>query len=241
MEVRRREMAGATEMTEAVSRNAATIQGAHSRRWTEIHFSYQPTFESDYRAVRELYARRWGMGLEFLFMCAAVVVFALIVVFAAVLLGERGWLAVAKEGMSWWLLPGILAAILPTIQAGQVLLRRWSHPSCCEKLTFSINSREISVKGQTIQKSSYPTAGENLLSGVSTWNQPKESKSIYVPDVDKFPGHIACSSSSVSEIVVPILDSTGKVLGVLDVDSERYDVLDETDVFYLEKVCELIG
>jgi len=69
----------------------------------------------------------------------------------------------------------------------------------------------------------------------------KESKSIYVPDVDKFPGHIACSSSSVSEIVVPILDSTGKVLGVLDVDSERYDVLDETDVFYLEKVCELIG
>jgi len=69
----------------------------------------------------------------------------------------------------------------------------------------------------------------------------KESKSIYVPDVNKFPGHIACSSSSVSEIVVPILDSTGKVLGVLDVDSERYDVLDETDVFYLEKVCELIG
>jgi hypothetical protein len=151
VEVRPREMAGATEMTEAVSRNAATIQGAHSRRWTEIHFSYQPTFESDYRAVRELYARRWGMGLEFLFMCAAVVVFALIVVFAAVLLGERGWLAVAKEGMSWWLLPGILAAILPTIQAAQVLLRRWSHPSCCEKLTFSINSREISVKGQTIR------------------------------------------------------------------------------------------
>ena len=69
----------------------------------------------------------------------------------------------------------------------------------------------------------------------------KESKSIYVPDVNKFPGHIACSSSSVSEIVVPILDSTGKVLGVLDVDSERYDVLDQTDVLYLEKVCKLVG
>jgi len=69
----------------------------------------------------------------------------------------------------------------------------------------------------------------------------KESKSIYVPDVDKFPGHIACSSSSVSEIVVPILDATGKVLGVLDVDSERYDVLDQTDVLYLEKVCKLVG
>ena len=72
----------------------------------------------------------------------------------------------------------------------------------------------------------------------SAW---KESKSIYVPDVDKFPGHIACSSSSVSEIVVPILDATGKVLGVLDVDSERYDVLDQTDVLYLEKVCKLVG
>jgi GAF domain-containing protein len=69
----------------------------------------------------------------------------------------------------------------------------------------------------------------------------KESKSIYVPDVDKFPGHIACSSSSVSEIVIPIFDTTGKVLGVLDVDSERYDVLDETDVVYLEKVCRLLA
>lgn len=68
----------------------------------------------------------------------------------------------------------------------------------------------------------------------------KEEKTQLVPDVEKFPGHIACSSASKSEIVVPIFDKEKKVVGVLDVDSERYDVLDEIDVFYLEKVAEII-
>lgn len=69
----------------------------------------------------------------------------------------------------------------------------------------------------------------------------KEQKSILVPDVNSFAGHIACSGSSVSEIVVPIYDKQQNVMGVLDVDSERYDVLDEMDVFYLEKISELIS
>lgn len=68
----------------------------------------------------------------------------------------------------------------------------------------------------------------------------KEAKSQLVPDVEKFPGHIACSSASVSEIVVPVIDKNGNVLAVLDVDSERYDVLDETDVHYLEKLAVMI-
>jgi len=68
----------------------------------------------------------------------------------------------------------------------------------------------------------------------------KEAKSLLVPDVNAFPGHIACSSSSVAEIVVPVFDKQGQVVGVLDVDSERYDVLDETDVVYLEKISKLI-
>jgi len=68
----------------------------------------------------------------------------------------------------------------------------------------------------------------------------KETRSLLVPDVEKFSGHIACSSSSVSEIVVPIFDKHGIVIGVLDVDSERYDVLDTTDVHYLEKLCKII-
>ena len=68
----------------------------------------------------------------------------------------------------------------------------------------------------------------------------KEKKSILVPDVDKFPGHIACSSASKSEIVVPLFNHENKVMGVLDVDSEYFDVLDEVDVRYLEKIVNFI-
>jgi len=71
----------------------------------------------------------------------------------------------------------------------------------------------------------------------TTW---KNASPLLVPDVEKFPGHIACSSQSVAEIVVPIFDSNNQVIGVLDVDSEKYDVLDETDLDYLEKICKLI-
>ena len=71
----------------------------------------------------------------------------------------------------------------------------------------------------------------------SAW---KESKSQLVPDVNAFKGHIACSGSSVAEIVIPIFDNQQQVVGVLDVDSERYDVLDETDVHYLEEISRLI-
>lgn len=69
----------------------------------------------------------------------------------------------------------------------------------------------------------------------------KEQKSLFVPDVNAFAGHIACSGSSVAEIVVPIVDANQTVVGVLDVDSEKYDTLDETDVHYLELICQLIS
>lgn len=68
----------------------------------------------------------------------------------------------------------------------------------------------------------------------------KEKKSQWVPDVEQFPGHIACSSLTKSEIVVPIFAENQEVIGVLDVDSEHFGVLDETDVFYLEKIAEMI-
>ena len=64
----------------------------------------------------------------------------------------------------------------------------------------------------------------------------KEKRSVLVPDVNQFPGHIACSSASVSEIVVPVFGENNEVFAVLDVDSERYDVLDEVDVEWLEKI-----
>ena len=65
------------------------------------------------------------------------------------------------------------------------------------------------------------------------------AKTIIVPDVEAFPGHIACSSSSRSEIVVP-LTKEGEVLGVLDVDSAELNEFDETDSKYLSEIIGLI-
>jgi len=66
-----------------------------------------------------------------------------------------------------------------------------------------------------------------------------EKKTLIVPDVEKFPGHIACSSLSRSEIVVPIVREN-EVLGVLDADSINLAEFDETDQQYLEEIVELI-
>ncbi len=70
----------------------------------------------------------------------------------------------------------------------------------------------------------------------TSWEQ---AKTIIVPDVEKFPGHIACSSLSKSEIVLPLFKDT-TVIGVLDVDSSSLDSFDETDKIYLERIIELI-
>ncbi len=67
----------------------------------------------------------------------------------------------------------------------------------------------------------------------------KEKQTIIVPNVDEFPGHIACSSASKSEIVVPLV-SNGKVIAVLDVDSHVLDDFDEEDKAGLEKIAILI-
>jgi L-methionine (R)-S-oxide reductase len=67
----------------------------------------------------------------------------------------------------------------------------------------------------------------------------KEAKTQLVPDVDAFPGHIACSSASKSEIVVPGFEQ-GKVWIVLDVDSDKLDDFDQEDVTYLEKLMQLL-
>lgn len=68
----------------------------------------------------------------------------------------------------------------------------------------------------------------------------EKAKTILVPDVEQFPGHIACNSSSKSEIVVPVFFGT-KVIGVLDIDSDRLNDFDVTDQEYLEQICQLIG
>lgn len=63
-----------------------------------------------------------------------------------------------------------------------------------------------------------------------------KARTLVVPDVDAFPGHIACSSLSRSEIVVPLRNAEG-VWGVLDIDSEELNSFDETDARFLEEVC----
>ncbi|MBQ1886704.1 MAG: GAF domain-containing protein [Bacteroidales bacterium] len=68
----------------------------------------------------------------------------------------------------------------------------------------------------------------------------KESKTLVVKDVEEFPGHIACSSLSRSEIVVPIFKAD-KIIGVLDIDSTETGTFDETDRDYLEKAMDILS
>ncbi len=67
----------------------------------------------------------------------------------------------------------------------------------------------------------------------------QQAHTIIVPDVDAFPGHIACSAASKSEIVLPIVFET-EVLAVLDVDSEHLNYFDDTDSKWLQKVVDLL-
>ena len=71
----------------------------------------------------------------------------------------------------------------------------------------------------------------------SAWQQ---RRTLIVPDVEQFPGHIACSSLSRSEIVVPVFSADGSdVIAVLDIDSRELATFDETDRQYLEQICQL--
>ena len=66
----------------------------------------------------------------------------------------------------------------------------------------------------------------------------KEQRTIVVPDVEQFPGHIACSSLSRSEIVVPVFSKDGAVVAVLDIDSRELATFDDIDRQYLEAICK---
>ena len=68
-----------------------------------------------------------------------------------------------------------------------------------------------------------------------------EKRTYIVPDVEAFPGHIACSSLSRSEIVVPIFNKTGQPVGVIDIDSKTPNAFNETDAAYLEQVARLLS
>lgn len=69
----------------------------------------------------------------------------------------------------------------------------------------------------------------------------RERTTVLVPDVRAFEDHIACSSTTLSEIVVPVVDRKGRLLAVLDVDSDELNAFDETDRKALESLCALLG
>ena len=72
------------------------------------------------------------------------------------------------------------------------------------------------------------------------WAGINKKETIVVPDVHKFPGHIACDARSRSEIVVPLKTIDGEVYGVLDVDSKELSSFDEVDARWLEKITAMI-
>lgn len=86
-----------------------------------------------------------------------------------------------------------------------------------------------------------PVACTRIAKGKGVCGTAWEQKTtLIVPDVDAFPGHIACSSFSKSEIVVPIVRN-GEVVGVIDVDSAELNQFDETDDIYLQQIINLIN
>ena len=101
----------------------------------------------------------------------------------------------------------------------------------------------------------YRVAGEELILGpfqgpVACMHIPygkgvcgtawARGETVVVPDVEAFPGHIACSSASRSEIVVPVIGTDGSVTAVLDIDSDRLATFDETDRVGLERIVTLL-
>jgi GAF domain-containing protein len=87
-----------------------------------------------------------------------------------------------------------------------------------------------------------PVACTRIAKGRGVCGQAWQQKHVLlVPDVDAFPGHIACSSLSKSEVVIPLFDTNGEVKAVLDVDSDSLNDFDEIDVTYLSKLCTLLS
>ena len=73
------------------------------------------------------------------------------------------------------------------------------------------------------------------------WEAINEKKTMIVPDITQFEGHIACDSRSKSEIVIPLKNANHEIVGCLDIDSEKWNTFDETDAFYLEKIVTTIS
>lgn len=86
-----------------------------------------------------------------------------------------------------------------------------------------------------------PVACQELKKNTGVcWAGINKQKAIIVPEVEKFPGHIGCDSRSKSEIVLPLKNEAGNIIGVLDVDSNEYNQFDEIDEMELTRILNLI-
>lgn len=85
-----------------------------------------------------------------------------------------------------------------------------------------------------------PSACPNISYSGVCGSSAKKKETLVVPNVHEFPGHIACSDQSNSEIVVPIIDSAGILIGVFDVDSTELNAFNEKDQEYLEQIMPLL-
>ncbi|MDR0894043.1 MAG: GAF domain-containing protein [Prevotellaceae bacterium] len=99
------------------------------------------------------------------------------------------------------------------------------------------------VKGEELILSTFqgPIACTRIRKGSGVCGTAWErAETIIVPDVNKFPGHIACNFASRSEIVVPLFGKDKQVWGVLDIDSEQLNTFDAIDQQYLEEMCNML-
>ena len=107
---------------------------------------------------------------------------------------------------------------------------------------FYIVKRDNSIHGSSLVLGPFqgPLACSRIAYGKgvcgASW---RDKATLIVPDVEKFPGHIACSSLSCSEIVVPLIKN-GEVVAVLDIDNKVVDSFDELDADYLESIMEML-
>lgn len=93
-----------------------------------------------------------------------------------------------------------------------------------------------------VQSYQGPVACQKLKKDVGVcWAAINQNKTLIVPDVEQFPGHIACNSATKSEIVIPICNTKGEVVGCFDVDSKELAAFDEDDAKGLEQILSLIN
>ena len=107
-----------------------------------------------------------------------------------------------------------------------------------EDLYFKFDN---SANSETFIKSLYTLCGEAFKTlNFGVYTKDRMGAWVLVEDVEKFPGHIACSSLSKSEIVLPLFDARKNVIAVFDVDSDELNSFDKTDEMYLNKIINLL-